>query len=75
VLRKIFGFEDEITKDWRKLHIDELYDLHSSRNAVKYITAWSRVLVKMLIVVWLSKNLSACYVTRRFITIFTGTPH
>jgi hypothetical protein len=30
VLRKIFGPKrDKVTKEWRRLHNEELYDLHS----------------------------------------------
>jgi hypothetical protein len=35
VLRRIFGPKrDEVTRECRKLHIDELYDLHSSPNII-----------------------------------------
>jgi hypothetical protein len=35
VLRKIFGPKrDEVTKDWRRLHIEELCDLRSSPNII-----------------------------------------
>jgi hypothetical protein len=38
VLRRIFGLKrDELTGDWRKLHIGELYDLYSSPNIVRVI--------------------------------------
>ena len=35
VLRRIFGLErDEITGEWRRLHIEELYDPYSSLNII-----------------------------------------
>jgi len=38
VLRKIFGPKrDEVTGEWRKLHIEELNDLYSSPNIVRVI--------------------------------------
>jgi hypothetical protein len=31
VLRRIFGLKrEEVTEEWRKLHIEELHDLYSS---------------------------------------------
>ena len=38
VLKRIFGPKgDEVTKEWRKLHNDELNDLYSSPNNVRAI--------------------------------------
>jgi len=38
VLRRIFGFKrDEVTREWRKLHYEELNDLFSSPNIVRVI--------------------------------------
>ena len=38
VLRRIFGRKkDEVTGEWRKLHIEELNDLYSSPNSVRVI--------------------------------------
>jgi len=38
VLRRIFGPKrDEVTREWRKLHNEELNDLHSSPNTVRVI--------------------------------------
>jgi hypothetical protein len=37
VLRKIFGPKREEDGSWRKLHIDELHNLHSSPNIVRVI--------------------------------------
>jgi hypothetical protein len=43
VLRKIFGPKrDEVTKDWRKLHNEELNVLYSSPNLVRVIKSRMR---------------------------------
>jgi hypothetical protein len=38
VLRRIFGSKrDEVTREWRKLHTEELNDLYCSPNIVRVI--------------------------------------
>jgi hypothetical protein len=38
ILRRIFGSKrDEVTREWRKLHIEELRDLYSSPNIILMI--------------------------------------
>ena len=38
VLRRVFGPKrDEVTGEWRKLHIDELRDLYSLPNIVRVV--------------------------------------
>jgi hypothetical protein len=38
VLRRIFGPKrDEVTGDWRKLHNEELHNLHSSSSIIRMI--------------------------------------
>ena len=43
MLRKLFGPKrDEVTGEWRKLHNDELSDLHSLPNIVR-VVKWRRM--------------------------------
>jgi len=38
LLRRIFGSRrDEVTRDWRRMHNEELNDLYSSPNIVRVI--------------------------------------
>jgi hypothetical protein len=38
VLRRIFGQKkDEVTGEWRKLHDEDLHDLHSSPSIIKTV--------------------------------------
>jgi hypothetical protein len=38
---RIFGSKrDEITRDWRKLHNEELYNLYSSPSIIRMIKSW-----------------------------------
>jgi hypothetical protein len=40
VLRRMFGLRrDEVTRDWRKLHNDELHNLYSSPSIITMITS------------------------------------
>ena len=40
VMRKMFGPQSvEVTRDWRKLHDDELHYLHSPSNIITVITS------------------------------------
>jgi len=52
VLRRIFGpRRDEVTREWRKLHNEELNDLYSSSNIVRVIKSrrmrWAGHVVRM----------------------------
>jgi hypothetical protein len=42
VLRRIFGAErDEVKREWRKLHNQELYDVYSSPNIIWVRMRWT----------------------------------
>ena len=52
VLRRIFGLRrDEVTREWRKLHNEDLNDLYPSPNNVRVIksrrTIWSGHVARM----------------------------
>jgi hypothetical protein len=52
VLRRIFGpMRDEVTREWRKLHNEELNDMYSSYNIFRVIksirTRWARHVARM----------------------------
>jgi hypothetical protein len=51
-LRKIFVLKrDEVTRDWRRLHKEELYDLYSSSNiiwVVKQRRRWAGNFARMI---------------------------
>jgi hypothetical protein len=53
VLRRIFGLKrDEVSGEWRKLHIEELNDLYSSPNIVRVIKSrrmWAGHLAHMVV--------------------------
>jgi hypothetical protein len=49
MLRRIFGsIRNRITGEWRELHNDDLYDLHSSNNVIRVIKL-RRIILKGLI--------------------------
>jgi hypothetical protein len=53
VLRRIFGPKrDEVTGEWRKLHNEELRDLHSSPSKIRIIKSrrmrWTRHIAQMV---------------------------
>jgi hypothetical protein len=52
VLRRIFGPKrDDVTKEWRKLHNEELHDLYSLSNIVRVIKSrrmgWAGYVARM----------------------------
>jgi hypothetical protein len=58
VLRRIFASRrNEVTKDWRKLHNEELHNLYSSPNIIRMIK--SRRVRWAGHVVWIGKKMNA----------------
>jgi hypothetical protein len=48
VLRRIFGAErDEVTREWRKLHSEELYDVDSLPNIIRVRMRWTGYVARM----------------------------
>jgi hypothetical protein len=70
VLRRVFGSKrDEVTGEWRKLHNEELSDLHFSSNVIRVIKSrkmrWAGHVARMTIgevyTGFLWKNLTVRY--------------
>jgi hypothetical protein len=56
-LRKIFGPKrDEVTRDWRRLHSEELYDLYFSLNTCR-LNKHEELEARCLAHVWIRKEI------------------